>query len=263
MADPFSIVAGTAGILDVSFRVCKYLKTFRSAVASVELELSALLHDIEALIQVDKSIQQAFTVNLHLLDPQNTPGNAHIDLNNVWQHISTNLSDTQKVLSRLEELLVEEVIGKDGLGVVSRWDAFKKQLRKQSKEGEFQQLRQRVNNHQGTLQVLLGTVQLLYLQRNQSSNDASLTHISDDVRLLSVRLKSQLASFKGSGVNFDINIRNSLQSAAIVASSVSLNKHFTIPQTVSSIYTGRSRILLELRHAFHDRMEPSEWSMQK
>ncbi|KAL9127016.1 MAG: hypothetical protein Q9217_004031 [Psora testacea] len=263
MADPFSIIVGTAGILDISFRLCRYLKNTQAAIASVEGDLTTLLHEIEALIQVNESIQHAFATDSHITHPQNAAVNAQMEVDTVWQHISTSLTDTRHILSRLEELLVTEVIGKEGLKVVSRWDGFKKQLRKQSKDEEYQQLRRRVNNQQGTLQVLLGTAQLLCLRKSQSSNDASLTNISDDVRLLSVQLKSQLASLNGAGQSFDVNIRKSLQSAAMVASSVALNKHFTIPQTVSSIYTGRRQLLWELKNAFASGSDLGESLMQK
>ena len=257
MGDPFSIIAGTAGILDISFRFCKYLKDVRAAITSVEGDLTTLVRDIEILIQINKSIQHVFTTDLH-----DTTGNARIENDNVWRHIATSLSDTRDVLSQLESL-IGEVVGKHGLKVTSRWDGFKKQLRKQSKDEHYRQLKQDLSNQQGTLQVLLGTAQLLCLRKAQNSSDASLNNVSEDVRLLSEQLRSQLANLEGSDGKFNPNIRNSIRSAAMVASSVSLNKHFTIPQTVSSIYTGRSRILLELKKAFIGSSDRSDLSAQK
>jgi hypothetical protein len=43
-------------------------------------------------------------------------------------------------------------------------------------------------------------------------------------------------------------LRSSISSAQAVASSISLNQHFDLPQTVSSIFTGRDLQLKELKY---------------
>ena len=43
---------------------------------------------------------------------------------------------------------------------------------------------------------------------------------------------------------------DAIKSATAVASLVSINKHFDIPQTVSSIFTGRDSLLEDLQNAF-------------
>jgi hypothetical protein len=46
-------------------------------------------------------------------------------------------------------------------------------------------------------------------------------------------------------------LRESIETAAAVASSMSINRYFQIPQAVSSIFTGRSALLEELKTALN------------
>lgn len=57
MADPFSIVAGTAGILEISWRLVSYLGKIKSAASKIERDLAALSFEVNALIGVTESIQ--------------------------------------------------------------------------------------------------------------------------------------------------------------------------------------------------------------
>jgi len=45
----------------------------------------------------------------------------------------------------------------------------------------------------------------------------------------------------------DLQLRDAIESAAAVVSLASVNKHFSIPEPVSSIYTGREGLLEDLR----------------
>ena len=49
-------------------------------------------------------------------------------------------------------------------------------------------------------------------------------------------------------MEFYEQLRNSINSAQAVASMIPLNQHFDLPQTVSSIFTGRDLQLKELKH---------------
>lgn len=58
-------------------------------------------------------------------------------------------------------------------------------------------------------------------------------------------------------------LRASVQSAAAIASSVSPNKYFDIPQAVSSIYTGRGSSLEELKNTLITPPSPGQLQTQK
>ena len=245
MADPFSIIAGTVGVLDVGLRLCKYLRYLNAAISGIEGDLATLIHDIETHIAVNEAIQQTFTANLSSTSENNTSKEAQVEVTSLWKHVSDGLVEIAEVLLELEALITL-VVAPDGLKVTSRWGGFRKQLRRQAKQDDFQKLRQRLNDYQGLLQVLLGAIQLWYQTRTSRITGASLDHISDEVRQLSLQIKSQIGNLRLE----DHSIGPALRSAAIIASSASLNKHFTIPQSVSSIFTGRSKYILELKDFF-------------
>lgn len=57
-------------------------------------------------------------------------------------------------------LLVEEVVGKDGMAVQGKRDGIKKVLRKQSKDGEIQEIRVQISNYQNSLQLTLSALNM-------------------------------------------------------------------------------------------------------
>jgi hypothetical protein len=56
MADPFSILVGTAGLLDVLIRAAAYLADVHEAAGKVEEDIAFLSRDIQALTSVNESI---------------------------------------------------------------------------------------------------------------------------------------------------------------------------------------------------------------
>ncbi|APA06313.1 hypothetical protein sscle_01g010830 [Sclerotinia sclerotiorum 1980 UF-70] len=74
----------------------------------------------------------------------------------------------------------------------------------------------------------------------------------DEVEQLQFQLKYSLGALKPRlvEVSGNDNLHSTINSAAAVVSSIQFNKHFYIPQNVSSIFTGRESLLEELKHAF-------------
>lgn len=155
MADPFSVIAGTAGLLDVCFRIVKFLKETQAGAERIEEEITALLREVEALITVNESIKGVFVTELKPNPGPFTADSARVE--GLWRNIGSNLQDCSTLVERLE-VLVKEIIGKEGPKGVGKLDGFKKQLRKQSKNEEFHQLRLRLANHQSALQLLLSAL---------------------------------------------------------------------------------------------------------
>ena len=173
--DPFSIITGTAGLLDVCIRLAKYLKDFQEAAAKVEDEISALLHEFEALIAVNESIKTLFEAELERAkleqaEPKSTsgapkPGSDSVQ--KIWENIGRNLKDCQTVVEKLEEV-VEEIVGKgivekDNVGkerskMVKKFEGFRKQRRMESKDSEFRQLREKLTSFQRALHMLMTAI---------------------------------------------------------------------------------------------------------
>ncbi|MCJ1462094.1 hypothetical protein MMC07_000694 [Pseudocyphellaria aurata] len=258
MADPFSVIAGTAGILDVCFRVIKYLKETRAGAERIEEEITGLLREIEALIAVNDSIKCAFETELKA-----HPGPYVADIEDLWKNIGSNLWSCRALVERLE-VYMKEIIGKEGPKVIGKRDGLRKQMRKQSKKEDFQQLRLQLASHQNALQISLSALTLLYVRRAQSKTDVSLDQLSEDVQGLGLSLKSKIASLQPVlESTYGDGLRDSIKSAAAIASLVSSNKHFHLPQAVSSIFTGREALLENLKDLFSTSSFPKNSRTQK
>ncbi|KAL8860675.1 MAG: hypothetical protein Q9178_003028 [Gyalolechia marmorata] len=157
MADPFSIAAGTAGILDISWRIGSYLGKVKSAASKIERDLAALSFEVNALVGVTESIQSLWNDNREKPLDKLSPDVKRIG--KLWQDINLVLHGCRDVMGRLA-LLVEEVIGKDGIEVQGKRDGIRKVLRKQSKDVEIHNFRQQITSHQNSLQLALSALNL-------------------------------------------------------------------------------------------------------
>lgn len=156
--DPFSILVGTTGLLDICFRVATCLKSVEESAGTVEEEIAKLTHDISSLVSVYQSSEDVWLAHKHALPGTEKADSAYTG--NLWRDVSMNLKDCRGTVSELENLL-EVIIGKHGPKVKSKFDGIKKQLRKQSKDGDLDQIRKRLAISQASLQVLLTALNLL------------------------------------------------------------------------------------------------------
>lgn len=158
MADPFSIIAGTAGLIDVCWRFGSYLNNVRAGAAQVEDEIGSLSRQLEALTVVNKTIQASYN-EFH--GPVSHDQESSKQIETLWRNIKSNLQDCQLIVVELEHL-VTSIIGKehskDDSRIVRKLDGFRKQLRKQSKEGEYNKLQARLQTYYSMLQLSLDLI---------------------------------------------------------------------------------------------------------
>ncbi|RDW71577.1 hypothetical protein BP6252_08140 [Coleophoma cylindrospora] len=255
MAEPFSILTATAGLFDVLWRSGSFVKDILDSAGKIDEDILGLNHELEALIAVNTSLQEAY----HAENNQQT-GSSQADKNRVaslWRNVNTQLIDCGKTVKELETL-IGEIIGKGsslkprlGDKIGGKIESLKKALRSEQKARELQDIRLRLVNHQNSLQVLFTALTLAYARNSQSSTDISLGHLSQEVQLIGFKLQAQIASLrrKSSSSN-NQNVWDAINAAAAVATLVSINKHFYIPQTISSIFTGREQLLERLQTYF-------------
>ena len=158
MADPFSIIAGTAGLIDVCWRFGSYLHNLKAGAAKIEDEIAALSRDIEALRVVNETVQASHSglqeyLNSEVKNPEH--------LERLWRNVSSSLASCQLVVEELEALVIG-IVGteppKDESKISRKLGGFKKQLRKQSKDGDFEKLRSRLSTYQTTIQLMLDLI---------------------------------------------------------------------------------------------------------
>lgn len=152
--DPFTLITGTVGLLDVCSRVVGYLNHVRTSAAKVEGEIIALSSEIETLLTAYRSLQE-FLETKHKVQGLRVPA-----IQTLWETVAANVQQCKATVDELERLL-KEIVGKGGNTKVSgKVDGIRKQLRKESKDPDFPQIRQRLSNFQGSLQLLLTTLNL-------------------------------------------------------------------------------------------------------
>lgn len=157
MADPFSIVVGTVNLLDVCFRVGKYIYDVKVGTDEVNEEIEALSHQVEAIISITQSIKGVFEDDLaHATDSISKKRDG---IQSLWEEVGNNVLSCQATLVKLLALL-KLIVGKESPRVLSKLDGLRKFLRKQSKEAEFGMLRQQLRDYHQSLQILLTAVNM-------------------------------------------------------------------------------------------------------
>ena len=179
MADPFSIVAGTLGIIDVTSRFVQYMSSTGAAAANLDDDLRSLLHEFKTLNTTAQSIRDVCTPEV-----LRSPGTAGTDpdrLEDLRRDAGRILVNCERVLKRMERH-VRDIIGSSwdtfgfdednqgqpdeprgsfpGLRPSKRLDRFRVQLRKQTRASDFLQLRQQLSTSQTQLAASLGTIHL-------------------------------------------------------------------------------------------------------
>ena len=245
MADPFSIAAGTGGLLDVSWRVGSYLINLNSSRGKIEQELKDLTKEVNAIVTVNTSIQALWNAQNKQIDGDSKSNGAQITT--LWQNVGTVLEGCHSIMERLQAL-VKEIVGKDGPEVTGTRDSVRKVLRKQGKEKDVDEIRQQLSNFKSSLQILFTALNFAYARNSQDSTDVSLEHLSDKLESLGFQLQSELASLRYSLESVGEGpLRDSIKAATGIASEAPLNRYFHIPRAVSSVFTGREKLLKELK----------------
>lgn len=155
--DPFSIIVGTGGLLQLSFQLGKYLKDVYEAAASFQDEIGSLLSEIQDLESVNKSIENLYKngVNDYTSGQSKLP---HQDLE-IWQNTVKTLQNCSNTVKRLQTVL-QLITGKSGLKLTGWLDGVKKALRKQAKDGELNEIRLKLSAYRESLNVSLTLLNL-------------------------------------------------------------------------------------------------------
>jgi hypothetical protein len=154
MADPFSIIVGTAGLADVCIRFAGFLKQAVDGFQKVDKDLEELSEEITALRSVSDLIKRSFEVDLA---GTRDPNDQQI-IDNHWQATRTTLEGCQAILEKLSALTTD-ILGKDN-PKYAKFKSLRKFLKQQSKEGEFIELRQKLHAHLVALQTSLVAVNM-------------------------------------------------------------------------------------------------------
>lgn len=149
MAEPFSIVAGAAGLADVCLRTIKFIKAARAGTHEIDDDIQTLCEELNSLNSANDIVVNTYqqiavkgsdTTLQHIFS-------AH------WKATSETLAGCKKIVEQLEELLRFALdVGSNRYGKTNQ---FRKWLKHESKEKEFIDLRKKLNLRQSALQLIL------------------------------------------------------------------------------------------------------------
>lgn len=151
MADPFSILTGTIGLVEVAVKVVKFIDETKKGVDSVDGDLRDLATEIKDLELTSNVIHNAFKKDMQ--DGNITQDDPAAES---WSAVSSTLMDCKIVLARMAAALVR-VMGESGS---SRRDRFKRHFRRLAQDEEMSDLRQRLDKGHQRLQLLLSTLNM-------------------------------------------------------------------------------------------------------
>ena len=155
MVDPFSIIAGTAGLLDVCWKVGSYLRDVEKSAGKINHEIAALSHELTSVISVIESIQHLKERTQDAVPDASL--NDDTEIKKLWKEVDTNAKGCTSTLEDLVELL-NEIIGKNRSTVAGKVDGIRKQIRRQSKDVALGQYHHRLSNYQANLKTLLAAL---------------------------------------------------------------------------------------------------------
>ena len=233
--DPFSVAVGTGGLLDI----CSRFLTFVISVKKRSVRVDEVLESLSAEVTTVKNSTEIIK-NLHgaNLDDRIKNGSAERRIfDNAWQCIGDLAPKCERTITSLLQLLqdVQDVHLLRG----TKFHGILKEIKRRSRDSEFEALRRELTNYCSTIQLLLTSIQTLSSYDSRLSQDDMREQLSSLDRRIS-KFIPLLESQSGS------RLRGAFHAATAVKSLGSRNEHFDIPQSVSSIFTGRENCLKEL-----------------
>ncbi|KAF2757313.1 hypothetical protein EJ05DRAFT_528924 [Pseudovirgaria hyperparasitica] len=232
MADPFSIIAGAGGLIDISN------------------DFITLQAEVETLGDVSKSIRSVFDRQRALCSPDHE----NPQLRDLWSRAGETLVCCTTTLVELEQYAAT-IVGQDGPTVKHSLDALKKTVRKRSKDPDLRQCRERLHRYQ----LLLSLAFHMINSHIGHTNHDTLQALSHDVRKLLEETSVPHEKLpQGTGQDSQHQLINLLTMKLLRDTvepiqsppSTFVNQHFRVPQPVSSIFTGRKDRLDELSRTF-------------
>lgn len=258
MADPFSIVVGIVGLADVCSRIIKNLDHIRQDMGTVDEDLETLVQEVGGLRDICETVRATFGAKS---DDATTSEFSKVSeaTEKVWQDLERALQNCHGVILKLDEI-VQEIRGPPGASGSGKLDAFRKSLRKRFRDSDLQRCRAQLATYQNALQLVLTIITFLGISSSENSNTRSFKELFVNVQNLDKSLQTQIANLQAwnlnvsSGLQYDASalvalkqLQESVTFAALAIKEVSSNHHFDVPQSVSSIFTGRDAQLNELR----------------
>ena len=151
--DPFSLIIGSVGLLDVCWRVGSYLNDVKESAQNIESDLQGLQDEINALYRINSVIEdlQKKTTEAGLISKLDKAP----ELKKIWKSIDENTRGCTVVLVKLEEE-VKRIVGKTQQAKpTSKVDGIRKAIRRQSTDPQLSKFHDSLSKYHQSSQVCL------------------------------------------------------------------------------------------------------------
>ncbi|KAK2594963.1 hypothetical protein QQS21_007321 [Conoideocrella luteorostrata] len=259
MSGPISIGVGALAVVGVCTQLGTNIYELQRAISGIEDEVSTLLSDVDRLKALCHTVKAAYETRSDNAIPESTEQAQRTK--DLWAHLGKELEHCRLVVTKLDGI-VEKIRGHSKSSVPRKIDVIGKTIRKMLKDKDLDDCRKQMATYQSALQMVLSVIIHQDIGVSQEYNTRSFGTLSQDFESLGENIQSQITDIQQS-IKFKANsnydeaalaalkdLQESVNFAALTMKSVSANHHFDVPQSVSSIFTGRTAFLQELRETF-------------
>lgn len=155
MAEPFSVGAAAASVVDLAIKVVRFINETRKGAETIDEDLRQLVAEVEKLRNVSELIRKAFEE-----DTKASHSRAKKDsdtTNSIWLAASSALVDCKAILIQLNAVL-DQVRGEGGSTTFER---VRRHFRKLSRDDDISQFQQRLDTGHQVLQMSLIALNML------------------------------------------------------------------------------------------------------
>ncbi|KAI9712598.1 MAG: hypothetical protein M1828_001664 [Chrysothrix sp. TS-e1954] len=252
MADPFSIFTGAVNVADVCVRVGNYLRSVNRIAKRVDAEVESLENEVnkfkDAYIALGKLCDTAKDRQRSSL--LTSPELQHVNDPSVtlWTRAASLVQEGKILVERLKDVL-QEVVGTESQPRFQKIEDVRRAIKFKSKDDQYNSMRRRLTNLNLELTTMLTAINLTsnatFRDETYDSLEKLPGKISLELQKLGLQLKAQIDRLEKT----DSDLEPSIASARAAVAFTSLNQHFYVQQPDTSIWTGRSTYLDELREA--------------
>ncbi|KAI0200714.1 tetratricopeptide repeat domain-containing protein [Astrocystis sublimbata] len=278
MADIYSVVSATAGLLDITVRLVKYARELKRSSGTIEGELDSLIEEARMLEGVcnivnasyDRSFSRSQRQHSEKRSGGRSPDATQGLWQGLWQDIAQIISHCRLIVQRIYDILID-ISQPPPQGLPKHADKLVKAHRKRSKKQDLQQCRSELSLYHSSMQLVLAIINREEEQRSKDNTVKSFENLAAQLGIIQSHI-SGFGEFPSStgDARYDKealsalrDLETTISNATKLIAPPTTNKYFKTPQAVSSIFTGREKLLQELRHGFIQSPEPLRNQMQR
>jgi hypothetical protein len=272
MSDPFSISVGALAVISACVTLGSKIYELQKESRVVGDELRTLLMDINGLKDLCQTVKATYETRSTDAVPPSAE-QAQI-LDDLWAHLGNALENCLTVIKKLDGIFskIRGHTGDEGLG---KFDAVVTAFKKRLKEKDLQECRAQMAAYQSALQIVLSLITRHDIGISQYQNSRSFETLAQEFKSLDENIQSQIvelqqtikstagSSYDGAALAALRGLQESVNFAARTMESASTNYYFDVPQSVSSIFTGRNTLLQDLQRIFFPRQDRRRNQIQR